>query len=169
MKENNVASRPVVKLKFTTDFLEAVVQEGADETPRREEEGMLRTFVDTTAVGDNGGFCSWRTGMSYVKPFSKVSRDQNGRPRFTNARSFTKRSNVRKQEGQKTLGLQDAKDKGIDVYDLGRSKTRSQVRLALWAIHLKSPTAARAHALKHTKLKCGPAQSPATSDVFLSQ
>ena len=50
----DMESRPVAKPKFTTDFPEAVVREGADElTLRPEEEGMLRTFIDTTDVGDN--------------------------------------------------------------------------------------------------------------------
>ena len=43
-----------VKPKFTTDFPEAVVREVADElTLRAEEEGALRTFTDTTDVGDS--------------------------------------------------------------------------------------------------------------------
>ena len=43
----------MVNPNFIADFLEAVVQEGADElTLRAEEEGMLRTFIDTTNVGD---------------------------------------------------------------------------------------------------------------------
>ena len=40
--------------------------------------------------------------------------------------------------------LAEAKDKGKDVYDLGsvqKIQTRSQVRLYLWATHLKSPMA----------------------------
>ena len=50
-----------MKPKFTADFPEAVVLEGADETLRREE-GMLRTYSDTTNVGE--GHRSWmRTGM----------------------------------------------------------------------------------------------------------
>ena len=50
--EENMESRPVVKPKFTTHFLEAVVREGTDElTLRREEESVLRTFVDTTKSG----------------------------------------------------------------------------------------------------------------------
>ena len=40
--ENDMESRPMVKPKFTTDFPEAVVREGADElTLRAEEEGTL--------------------------------------------------------------------------------------------------------------------------------
>ena len=50
----------MVKPKFTTDFLEAVVREGADElTLRTEAEGMLRTFTDTTDVGARG--TSWES------------------------------------------------------------------------------------------------------------
>ena len=47
--------------------------------------------------------------------------------------------------------LKDAKDKGVDFFDLGsvqKIQTRPQVRLDLWAIHLKSPTAALATALE---------------------
>ena len=52
--DKNVESRPVVKPNFTTDFPEAVVREGAGGlTVRREEEGMLRTIIDATGVGDN--------------------------------------------------------------------------------------------------------------------
>ena len=46
-------SKKVVKPKFTTDFPEAVAREGADElTLRAHEEGALRSFIDTTNVGD---------------------------------------------------------------------------------------------------------------------
>ena len=49
--DQNVESRKVVKPKFTTDFPEAVVREGADElTLRADEEGALRTFIVTTNV-----------------------------------------------------------------------------------------------------------------------
>ena len=48
------ASLLVVKSKFTTDFPEVVLREGAKKLAlRREEEGMLRTFIDTTNVGDS--------------------------------------------------------------------------------------------------------------------
>ena len=41
------------KRKFTTDFLEAGVREGAVElTLRADEKGTLRTFIDTTNVGE---------------------------------------------------------------------------------------------------------------------
>ena len=51
--EKNMDSRKVVKPKFTTEFPEAVVREGAVElTLRADEEGAVRTFIDTTNVGD---------------------------------------------------------------------------------------------------------------------
>ena len=50
-------SRKVMKPKFTTDFPDAVVREGADEltlrATLRAEGGVLRTFSDTTDVGDS--------------------------------------------------------------------------------------------------------------------
>ena len=51
----SMESRKVVNPKFTTDFPEAVVREGADELTLRAEEGLLRTFADTTDVGDSAG------------------------------------------------------------------------------------------------------------------
>ena len=52
--EKNMESRIMSKPEFTADFLGSVVRERADElTLRAEEEGMLRTFIDTTDVGDN--------------------------------------------------------------------------------------------------------------------
>ena len=51
--EKNMESKEVVKPKFTTDFPEAVVREGADGlTLRADEEGALRTLIDTANVGD---------------------------------------------------------------------------------------------------------------------
>ena len=52
MRRNRVRSSSP---KIGDDFCEAVVREGADELTLRgeEEEGMLRTFVDTTNVGDS--------------------------------------------------------------------------------------------------------------------
>ena len=54
--------------------------------------------------------------------------------------------------------LKEAKDEGMYVCDLG-SVQKIQTRLDLWAIHLKSPTAVLADALKLTEQKYGPAQS----------
>ena len=64
--------------------------------------------------------------------------------------------------------LKEAKDKGIDFYDLGsvqKIQTGSQVRLDLWATQLKTSGAAVAGAPKRTEHKCGSARSSATSDV----
>ena len=52
--DKNMESRPVVLPKFTTDFPEVVVRQGADDlTLRAEEELALRTFTDTKDVGDS--------------------------------------------------------------------------------------------------------------------
>ena len=55
--EKALGSRSVVKPKFTSDFPERVVREGGDELAlRREEEGMLRFFIDNTkASGERNG------------------------------------------------------------------------------------------------------------------
>ena len=47
-------SPPVVESKFSKDYPEATVRDGAEElTLRRGEEGGLRTLNDTTNVGDS--------------------------------------------------------------------------------------------------------------------
>ena len=81
------------------------------------------------------------------RPFSKVSRDQSGKPCTTRMYRCTKRSNVRNREENKKASalwpLKEAKGTGIGVYDPGsvrKKKTRSQVRLDFWAIHWKNPT-----------------------------
>ena len=72
--EENMESRQVVKPKFTTDVPEAVVREGADELMLRREEGVFRTFIGITSVGDSGGHHPrTKAGMPLVNPFSKVS------------------------------------------------------------------------------------------------
>ena len=66
--------------------------------------------------------------------------------------------------------LTEAKDKGIDFYDLGsvqKIQARPQVRLDLWTIHPKSPTAALANALEWAE-QCGKAPS-VTSEFFKCQ
>ena len=65
--DKNMESKPVLKPKFTTDVREAVIREGADElTLRRQEEGMLRTFSDSTDVGDN----RWRPPLGLASHLS---------------------------------------------------------------------------------------------------
>ena len=52
--DKSMASKKVVKPKFTADVTEVVTREGADElTLRDEDEGVLRNFTDTTDVGDS--------------------------------------------------------------------------------------------------------------------
>ena len=51
---------------------------------------------------------------------------------------------------------EEAKDKGINFYDLGsvqKIQTRSQVRWDCWSIHLKSPRVALATALERPEQK----------------
>ena len=73
--ENAQESLPV-KPKFSADFPEAVGREGVDElTLRREEEVMLRTFIDTTNVG---GPPLVDGDLSFVKASAEASRERNG-------------------------------------------------------------------------------------------
>ena len=55
---------------------------------------------------------------------------------------------------------------GYGIYDLGSEQliqTRSQVRLDLWAIHLRSPIAAVGEALRRTEDGAGRAHSSAAA------
>ena len=80
----------------------------------------------------------------------------------TNVRCCTKRS----QEGQGALVFETNKIVDIvhDLSSVQQIQTRPQERLALWAIHLKSPTAALANAVERAEQKCGMASS-ATSEL----
>ena len=74
--EKTQDSLPVLKPKFTADFPEAVVREGADELIlRREgEEGYVAALSSTPRKWEtvDGGHRSWmRTGTPSVRPFSK--------------------------------------------------------------------------------------------------
>ena len=98
----NVEYRRVVSPKFTTDSLEVVVREGADElTLCADEESALHEF----ARQKMGGHRSWtRSGTPPVGPFCKGSRELTGRPCITNTRSCIKRSNVRNLEKSRRAG-----------------------------------------------------------------
>ena len=51
--EKGARSKKVVKPRFATDFPGAVVPEGVDDVRlRADEEGVLRTFINTTNVGN---------------------------------------------------------------------------------------------------------------------
>ena len=96
------SEKKVVKPNFTTDFPEAFIREGADELILRAEgEGSVAhpSLTPRMWVTVDGGLrSSRRIGMASVRPFSKVSRDQNGKPCATSPRRGTKRSNVRNLE-----------------------------------------------------------------------
>ena len=78
-----------------------------------------------------------------------------------NTKTCIKQSTARNQ--MQTKGQSIAKDKGIDFHHVShakKSQTRSQVRLDLCAIHLKSQTAALAKTLK------GPEQGVSVPSVL---
>ena len=85
-------SKKVVKPKFTTDFPGAVIREGADElTLRAHETGVLRTFIDTSNVGDQRWWppqvdADWHP--VYQAIFFRESKDQSGKPCITTARAL---------------------------------------------------------------------------------
>ena len=105
----------MVKPMFTTDFLGAAIGEGADElTLRAHEEGVLRTFIDTTNVGNK----RWRPPQvdedrhAFCQAMSKESKDQSGKPYDINTRTCTssyKQEFWREQEGQSALSLESNK------------------------------------------------------------
>ena len=139
----------------------------------RADEGALRTFHDTTDVGDSR--CSprlvdkdWHAiceaifqGVEGSEWKIMYCNDKELHEAFKCVKSG-------KQEGQGALVSEKTKDKGIYLYDLGnvqQIQTRSRVRLVLWAIHLQSPASALADALERTEQQRGPPLSSATSDV----
>ena len=80
--EKNMESTQVVKPNFTTDFL----QEADEWSLRKEEEGTLRSSIDTTSVGDN----KWELPLvdedwhAIVWSFSMALTNENGRPCLNN-------------------------------------------------------------------------------------
>ena len=110
---------------------EAVVRDGADEvTLQREEEGMPRTFVNTTKVGDTGLGPplvdeDWHATLSSHLP--RRRRGKNGRLWTISAVDEMARQ-VEKLTTTEVVG--------------NTSKNRSAVRQTLWEAHLKRPTAA---------------------------
>ena len=145
--EKTQESRPVVKPKFTTDFPEAVVREGANElTP---EEGITNETVD--------GGCRQltRTGTLSVMPVFKESKDQSGQPCIVDTRTCMKQDEGKKSGENKKAdvlwALKEATNRGVDFYDASHEKeikTRAHVRLDVWAIHLKKSTTALAKTLE---------------------
>ena len=90
--EKNVESRSVVKPKFTTEFLEAVVREAAEElTLRAEEAGAWCTFIDTQACGTQKSWEPPLVARHLPGYFPRASKERNGRPWATLTRSCTKR------------------------------------------------------------------------------
>ena len=149
--DNNAAIKigdHVVKPRFTTDFPGAVVREGADELTLRAHEGLLRTFIYTTNVGnkrwepppvdqDWHSFCQdmfqgvegpeWEaTYFRYKDLHQAVKNWKYGE----------------NKKGEVLRALKEAKDRGVDFHDSSQVKeikTRGHVRLDLWAIHLENP------------------------------
>ena len=163
-QDQNVESRKVVKPKFTRDFPEAIVREGL--TLRTEQEGMLRTFI-----------CRWRLPLvdeCWHAICQAIFQGVEGSEWETMYYKYKElhqavqcETSGENKKAKALWSLKETKDKRTDFYDLDsvqKIQTGSQVRLDLWAIQLKSPTAAVASAPKRTEQKCGSARSSATSD-----
>ena len=78
---------------FTAGFSEEVIREEADEvTLRAHEEGVRRTFIDTTNSGDDryGPRWSMRIGMPSAGPFTRESRDKSGKRCTTTLKNCTR-------------------------------------------------------------------------------
>ena len=124
------------------------------------EEGMLRTFVDSTGNQQMG--LSARGEPLACQLSSHFPRGQgirNGRPRTTSTRSCTKAAKCKKSGENKKAkapwSAKEAKDEGIDFYDVGsvqQIQTYGRTAASL-GNHLRSPTAALADALKRTEEK----------------
>ena len=117
---------------------------------------MLRTFIDTSNVGDKKwrppqvdsdwhAFCQaifqgiegseWEAMYYQYKDVHQAVK--------SNKSNDNKKANV-------LWDMEEAKDRGTNNCDTNpkKKKTRAQIRLNMWAIHLKSPTAALAKAFE---------------------
>ena len=143
--EKTQESLPVVKPQFTADFPEAVVREGADElTLRAEEQGMLRTFIDTADVGES----RWRPPLDWhaARPSRKSSRERSGKNCTVSFWKLARRVNLRlpstSRKAEVLWKVRDAKANGEEYYNQGCGRhidSGVAVRQAMWEEHLQSP------------------------------
>ena len=133
-----------MKPKFTTDFLEAVVREGADELTLRRV-SCAPSLTPRMWETVDGRRRSWmRTATPPARPFSKGPRDHNGRHVLQIRGAALHQAAQCETSGENKKARvprfpKEAKDKGVHFRDLDSVKThtRPQVRLDLWAIHSK--------------------------------
>ena len=78
------AKAPDLKPQITADFPDAVIGECAEDLILRAEEAGSRRIIDTTHVEAERWDLrlSMRIGMHFVKPFTKESKDKNGKQGF---------------------------------------------------------------------------------------
>ena len=129
----------------------------ADElTLRAHEEGVLRTCIDTSNVGDQRWGpplvdAEWHAFCQAI--FSRNRRTRVGCHVFSIqglAPSGEKARNLERMKNGKVLwAMKEARNKGWTVMTrTTKNQTRAQFRLDLSAIHLRSPTAALVTALE---------------------
>ena len=74
-------AKRVVKPNLTTDYLTAVVREGADELAlRAHEEEVVRSFIDTTNVGNKRWGPLVDEDWYAICQVTRASKERNGRP-----------------------------------------------------------------------------------------
>ena len=127
--EKNMESNKVVKPKFTTDFPEAVAREGADEpTLREHEEGALRSFIDTTNVGNKRLWTplvdeDWRAICQAIFQVVEGAEWETVYYKYEDLHKAVKcKKSVVNKKAQALWSLIAAKDKGIDFFPHERLK-----------------------------------------------
>ena len=127
-------SKKVVKPKFTTDFSGAVIREGADElTLRAHEEGVLRTFIDTSNARPKMGSTASRRGLARFLsghfPGSRRTRvGSHVLPPQGLAASGEKQDIWRKQKGKSAVGYErsERQREGTIMTQIAKKKFRRE-------------------------------------------
>ena len=115
------------------------------------------------------GGLRWSTwiGTLFARLLFRELKDKSEESCITTTRTRTRRSWG--TQAKVSWAMKEAKDRGEDYCDPNHQKeieTRDQIRLNLWAIHLKSPAAALAKALEC--LEQGEGEPLAFTDVSVS-
>ena len=149
-------SKKVAKPKLTTDFPGAVVREGADESPCEHTKKVCCAPSSTPRMLEtNDGGLRWltRIGMPFCQAIFQGVEGPEWDYHFQDLHQAVKSKTSGENKKTNVLWtMNEAKNKGLDYCDTKHHEdiqTGCQLRLDLWVMHLRSPTAALTKALEY--------------------
>ena len=161
------------KAKETGTDVESTSSATRNGKQRRRNGKQLKEMADRTCQRTAGMHLGEMANERTSSPCVRTKTEKgflSSTPRMWATNVGRHRSWTRNKKAMVLSALEVAKNRGSDSCDVGHEKkiiTRSQVRLDLWAIHLKSPIAALAKALE--SLEQGERVASATSVLVSSE